>query len=53
MSKDLRKRFTFRMPGRLHERLSVKAGQMGISVNSLILQILDNWSKEEEEQDGR
>lgn len=51
MSKDMRKRFTFRMPSGLHERLSVKARQMGISVNSLILQILDNWSKEE--QDGR
>ena len=43
MSKDLRKRFTFRMPSILHNRLKDRAEKMGVSVNSLILQILDDW----------
>lgn len=48
MSMDLRKRFTFRMPNSLHERLKNRAERMGVSVNSLILQILDDWVQKNE-----
>ena len=45
MTKDVRKRFTFRMPNELHERLKAKAKKKGMSINSLILMILDDWDK--------
>ena len=48
VSKDLRKRFTFRMPAILHNRLKDRAERMGVSVNSLILQILDDWVQKNE-----
>ena len=48
VSKDLRKRFTFRMPSILHNRLKDRAEKMGVSVNSLILQILDDWVQKNE-----
>ena len=46
MTKDVRKRFTFRIPCEMHERLKKKAEKKGVSINSLILMILEDWDRE-------
>lgn len=43
MTKDTRKRFTFRLPDGLFEKLQNEAGMQGLSLNALILQILWEW----------
>lgn len=39
-------RFTLRIPKDLKERLVVQSNQMGISINSFVVQILWSWLKE-------
>lgn len=46
MTKDVRKRFTFRLPDSLFDNLKKEADKQGLSLNALILQILWNWIKE-------
>lgn len=47
MSKeDDRVRFTLRMPEQLFERLKKRSEYLGVSVNALILQILNEWNAE-------
>lgn len=43
MKKDVRTRFTFRLPEELYETLKDKAAAKGVSVNAIILQILWKW----------
>lgn len=50
MSKDERKRFTFRIPEELYVRLKEEAEKQGVSFNALILQILWQWVREEEKE---
>ncbi len=38
-------RFTFRLPKALFDKLKCEAQQQGVSVNALILQILWDWAK--------
>lgn len=40
MINDNRARFTFRMPEELYRMLDVRADELGVSKNALILQIL-------------
>ena len=49
MTQDDRIRFTLRLPGQLFDKLRAQAEQMGISINSLILQILWDWAEGGEE----
>lgn len=44
MTKDERVRFTFRLPQSLFAQLKTQADSLGVSVNSLILQILWDWA---------
>lgn len=46
MTKDDMTRFTFRMPEAMYSKLKEEAKRLGVSVNSLILQILWDWAKE-------
>jgi hypothetical protein len=41
---DERKRFTLRLPAFLFTEIGVLASELGIPVNSLILQILWEWA---------
>ena len=50
---DERIRFTFRIPGRLYNKLRDIADDLGVSLNALILQILWNWVKENEKEDTK
>ena len=53
MTKDVRKRFTFRIPHDMYEQLKHKAKKRGVSINSLILMILDDWDNDKRgENDG-
>lgn len=46
MTKDTRKRFTFRLPGSLFDNLKKEADKQGLSLNAMILQILWEWTKQ-------
>lgn len=46
MTKDVRKRFTFRIPHDMYEQLKHKAKKRGVSINSLILMILGDWDND-------
>lgn len=45
MTKDVLKRFTFRMPEHLYNALKEESKRLGVSMNSLILHILGEWEK--------
>lgn len=46
MINDARKRFTFRLPDSLFEKLKNKADKQGLSLNAMILQILWDWMED-------
>ncbi len=46
MTKDLRKRFTFRLPSDLFADLKSEAEKQGLSLNAVILKILWDWVEE-------
>lgn len=46
MINDTRKRFTFRLPDGLFEKLKNKADKQGLSLNAMILQILWDWMED-------
>lgn len=46
MSNDERIRFTLRLPTQLFEELGKEATRLGVSLNSLILQILWSWDEQ-------
>ena len=48
MTRDDRARFTFRLPVALYETLRVEAKTRGVSINSIILQILWDFVKNTE-----
>ncbi len=50
MVMDGRERFTFRIPSKLLSQIREHAGRIGVSVNALILQILWNWTREQEQK---
>ena len=52
MTKDTRKRFTFRMPKELHNELEKEARKQGTSINALILQILWEWVEDNEQKES-
>ena len=43
MTIDTRKRYTFRMPNGLFEKLRNEARENGMSLNATILWILEDW----------
>lgn len=45
MKKDIRERFTLRVPGILLQLLEAHAEIIGVSINALILQILWDWAQ--------
>ncbi len=53
MTKDTRKRFTFRLPNSLFMDLSEEAKKQGLSLNAMILQILWEWVKKRKTEKGR
>lgn len=48
-TQDNRERFTLRMPKRLYEAIGEQATETGVSLNALILHILWDWLKENEQ----
>ncbi len=46
MIKDTRQRFTLRIPEELNKGLELEAKKQGLTRNSLILQILWEWSED-------
>ena len=48
MTKDVRTRFTLRLPNELLRKLQEEALEKGCSTNSLVLKILWDWAKEKE-----
>ena len=46
MTKDVRTRFTLRLPNELLMKLQEEALEKGCSTNSLVLKILWDWEKE-------
>ena len=48
-TQDNRERFTLRMPKRLYEAIGEQATKTGVSLNALILHILWDWLKENEQ----
>ncbi len=53
MTKDARKRFTFRLPGSLFDNLKKEADKQGLSLNAMILQILWEWVKKRKLESGK
>ncbi len=47
MTLDKRKRFTFRLPENLYQKIKDKADEQGFSINALMLHILQEWLKEQ------
>ena len=47
MQKDDRERFTLRLPPRLYNLLQIQAKETGVSLNALILEILWDWEKQQ------
>ena len=45
---DNRERFTLRMPTQLYEAIGKQATETGVSLNALILHILWDWVKQNE-----
>lgn len=45
MTKDARKRFTFRLPDKLYDKIKAEADEQGFSINALMLHILQEWIK--------
>lgn len=45
IKKDERCRFTLRLPKELFERIQFEAERKGLSMNSIILEILWDWSE--------
>lgn len=43
MKKDIRERFTLRLPSELMKKMQEEANDLGVSLNALILQILWEW----------
>lgn len=43
-----RKRFTFRLPDELYEKLKKEASEQGFSLNAFMIHILRNWLKSKE-----
>ena len=52
MTKDT-ERLTLRMPKRLKKQLEACSVQMGISLNSLMVQLLWRWVQEQKEKEAR
>ena len=47
MTQDTRKRFTFRLPENLYQKLKDKADEQGFSINALMLHVLQEWLKDQ------
>lgn len=52
MTKDVRTRFTFRMPEQLYSKLDERANELGVSKNALILQVLWSYLEEQDKKEG-
>lgn len=50
MKKDIRVRYTLRLPSKLFDIIGAKANELGQPINALILQILWDWVKQNEEK---
>ena len=53
MTNDKRARFTFRMPEQLYSKLDERANELGVSKNSLILQVLWSYLDEQNKNERR
>ncbi len=45
IKKEDRRRFTLRLPDELFEKLNIEAERRGLSINSMILEILWKWEE--------
>ncbi len=45
IQKEERRRFTLRLPDKLFEKLNIEADRRGVSINSMILEILWEWAE--------
>ena len=50
MKKDTRARYTLRLPYNLFDSIGKKANELGQPINALILQILWDWLKSNQEE---
>lgn len=50
MTKDARKRFTFRIPEDLLKKVKKESQKKGVSLNALILRILEEWLDEQKKK---
>lgn len=48
MKKDIRERFTLRLPTELFSHIQSEASRTGVSINALILKILWEWVENQE-----
>ena len=53
MKKDIRVRYTLRLPSKLFDIIGAKANELGQPIHALILQILWDWVKQNEEKGER